>query len=476
MAKDADPVRAAVQAWLDEQWEARQLRPEQVIDRVHDACQAVLGQVPDAKFDAVVAPLLERYTLGSPPDAWSVCKVLDEIMDMVGRPSAVDKGSSPPGPVLRAIGDAAQALSAEYEQKLAELAVYFIELPQYRLAGAEEAIRQLNARLRQVLDTYEGLYKALNRESAESFARLMQLIGTLEGQTTGGRRPAIVGEVLEMLRAYPKKRYQAMIAEFVLSIYRSMLNTAPEYLREVNFCRQRLDSALAEIEGAITTDAGRGTAVGPGRELFPGGGESLDEAAHRLVQTLPPEDLLDLDNRVQQQVRRQFQALVSYCLESQGQTGPLVDLIGQQAEEFMAARLEGATAAEVFFQHFTDDPQGAVRALARAYDEAEPELAVPPAPDAAIDVLAVPAGPEGDCLRVKAREAVPRVDLRPADSIDEVVFYREVCGLSLTDLPQLGPQARDAYQSMLDGDQPPHARFDVKWQQPPARTGLSSHG
>src|SRR4029079_6338062 len=113
---------------------------------------------------------------------------------------------------------------------------------------------------------------------------------------------------------------------------------------------------------------------------------------------------------------------------------------------------------------------------ALAYDEAEPELAVPPAPDAAIDVLAVPAGPEGDCLRVKAREAVPRVDLRPADSIDEVVFYREVCGLSLTDLPQMGPQARDAYQGMLDGDQPPHARYDVKWQLPPARSNLSSRG
>jgi hypothetical protein len=46
------------------------------------------------------------------------------------------------------------------------------------------------------------------------------------------------------------------------------------------------------------------------------------------------------------------------------------------------------------------------------------------------------------------------------------VFYRELHGLALTDLPQLGPQARDAYQQALETDHPPHSRKDVVWQLP----------
>jgi hypothetical protein len=149
--------------------------------------------------------------------------------------------------------------------------------------------------------------------------------------------------------------------------------------------------------------------------------------------------------------------------------GPLLELIGHQSEDYLETRLGHATAAEVFFRHFADDPQAAARTLAQAYDEAAPELTAPPTAPT-IDLLAVPAGLAGERVRTAAHEAVPGVDLQPADSRDEIVFYREVCDLKLADLPQFGPAAREVYQQLLDGDQPPHARNDVKWQLPPARS------
>ncbi len=469
-AKEPGPLRAAVQAWLDEQWDARQLRPEQVIDRIQEACWAALGQSPDAKFDALIDSLAQSGALGSQLDARSVCQVLDKVAGLVGRPPSPGQDAEPPALLQRSVADDVRALSAEYEQRLAEMAIYFIELPQYRLAAAEEAIRQLTDRLQQVLDTYEDLHKALTREAADLYAQLFPMIRALENPGSAGRRAPSAAEALELLRAYPKKRYQALVSGYVLAVYRGMLNAAPEYLREVNFCRQRLGEVLAAVTAAATADAARSPALGPGLDLFPGGGRTLDEAATALAEALSPEQWLELDNRVQHQVRRQFKAVVNYCLESHGHVGPLVDVICQQAEEYLAECLGESGPADVFFQHFAEDPQAAHRAVAHGYDEATPELTEGTAgPGAEVAVLAAPPTPAGEKFRVLAGEAVPGVSFIPAVSPDDLVIYRERYGLALTDLPQLGPAARDAYKQALDSDEPPHTRTDVRWQAPPGR-------
>ena len=48
---------------------------------------------------------------------------------------------------------------------------------------------------------------------------------------------------------------------------------------------------------------------------------------------------------------------------------------------------------------------------------------------------------------------------------DDICFYRELPQVPLTDLPQLGGVAREAYLQM-GADHPPHARTDVSWQPP----------
>jgi hypothetical protein len=50
----------------------------------------------------------------------------------------------------------------------------------------------------------------------------------------------------------------------------------------------------------------------------------------------------------------------------------------------------------------------------------------------------------------------------PASSTDDIVFYREQPHLALTDLPQLGPAARELYQQVLTTEQfGPHSRLDI---------------
>jgi hypothetical protein len=249
-------------------------------------------------------------------------------------------------------------------------------------------------------------------------------------------------------------------------MYRSMVASAPEYLREVNFCRQRLTEAVGLLD--TSTDSTAPPALGPGRDLYAGGKRSADDAAADLVAKLSPDELLEFDNRVQTQVRAQYRAVVNVCLESSGPPAALAELVGREAEEFLDARLGNASAAEAVFEAFAADPQGAHRAVAEAYDEAEPTIDV----DAGtrVDVLAVPPGPGGTEFRRLVADAVPGADLQPADSPDEVVFYRERAGLAVTDLPQFGPAAKATYDAVRDGEFIPHTRGDVTWRPPPGHT------
>jgi serine/threonine protein kinase len=458
-AKDLEPVRPAVTAWLDEQWESRQLAPELLIDRLAAAAEAAIGGPPEAKFDVLIAPADGRMPGSSPLDGRSACLVLNDLAELAGKPQ-LGADDPPPGELQKAIGAAASALTPEYEQKLAELAVHFVELPRHRLAGAEEAVRQLTERLRRAVETYEALAQSLTKEAADAYVKLFPIIGMLDAASSG-KRATLAAEIVELMRTFPKKRYQALLASQVLMTYRRMVSAAPEYLREVTFCRNRLTEAAAHLEQS-GADVGGPSPFGPGRDLFPGGRRGLDEAATDMIAGLSPEDLLDLDNRVQMQVRSQFRAVITYCLESTGSPAPLADLVREQAERFLANRTGSDTAAPAVFAHFSADPQAAQRAATEAFDEAEPMLAQRAGTE--IGVLAAPAGAAGDEFRRIVAEAIPDVELEPADSPDEVVFYRERSGLELTDLPQFGPLAKAAYDAHRDGEHVPHARGDIAWK------------
>jgi eukaryotic-like serine/threonine-protein kinase len=466
MSKDMSKISASITAWLDQEWASRQLQPELLIGRLHEACAAAIGQLPDAKFDSLVTPVMDRVKLGSPIDAYAACTVLDDVFDLVGKPMTKDQMEPTPGLLQKTLGQLASVFSSEYDKKLAELAVHFIEQPGPRLACAEEAIRQLTGRLQTLVKTYESMYLTLETEVGELFKKLFPMIGQLDVGALGTRKSTIATEVLELLRAFPKKRYHAMIAGFALTVYRGMLGTAPEFLREVNYCRERLSEVSLMSEQSAAGESTAASKLGPGRDLFPGGHHDLEEAARSLVADLTPDDLANFDTSVQQRLRKQFHSLVGYCLEQGGHPVPLLEMIELQAEEYLTERLGGQDAAEVFFSHFGSDEQGAHRAIAAGLTEADPDLPIRKPMTRSITVVAAPAGEAGDRFFELTEHSLPEAELLRVPSVDDLVIYREMGNVALADLPPLSPAGREAYQKLCAGDTPPHARQDVKWQLP----------
>ena len=77
-------------------------------------------------------------------------------------------------------------------------------------------------------------------------------------------------------------------------------------------------------------------------------------------------------------------------------------------------------------------------------------------------VLAAPSGPAGDRLRELAGEALSDIEWHSAAGDEDILLYRERINLPLSDLPQLGPLAQDAYRQMSAAEHfTPHCRCDV---------------
>src|SRR5439155_14168970 len=139
-------------------------------------------------------------------------------------------------------------------------------------------------------------------------------------------------------------------------------------------------------------------------------------------------------------------------------------------EAFVGELLGETNAAELFLEQHPDE-EGAADEAAGIFDEAHPELAPHRSShDSEVCVVATPPGPAGDRFRELARAALPDVEVLPAASEDDIVFYREVSHLPIAELEQLGPAGLDAYRQMrATGDFTPHTRTDVDFGAPSSR-------
>jgi hypothetical protein len=153
------------------------------------------------------------------------------------------------------------------------------------------------------------------------------------------------------------------------------------------------------------------------------------------------------------------------CLKPADKAAPFRALLLRKAREFLDTRLDHSDPAAAFFRSRTQAGT-AEQLLAEALDEAVPDLtplgSVRPYE---MTVLGVPPGPEGERLVALVREMVPDMEMTTALLPDDICFYREFPQVLLTDLPQLGGAARDAF-ALMGSDHPAHARTDVTWAQP----------
>lgn len=486
MSKDSKPIREAVRAWVEEQWTQHQLGSSLLVERLSEMSQQEIGRNPEEMFREIA------QSLGQPdpestdkrecfPGPNQIIEALMQFEELLGKPQ--DDGlSETPGRLVIALRDAADKLLQQWGQKLAELPVHLIEAPAFRLAGAEEAIRQMTASIERTLQNHEPLARELSLRALELHDRLRQYLaspnspaaaasrragisGVFRKVSSSSRKSTPLTELQDLLREYAKTMYQSLVLRQVSLVFLTLRGHLADEIREVNFCRNRLGELLRVLEEVADTTQAKSSST---KYLYPAGCSNLNEAVEHFEKQLNEEALNELDARMEAMLKKQFTALVNVCLGGGNAVKNVEAAMRRTAEEFVAGRIGEMNVAEMFLEQHPDDQAAA--ALTDMFDEAAPELpaAAVPAPQGGqsleLCVLAAPSDPAGERLRTLAAEALPNVDWQAAMCEEDILVYRECSNLPLSELPQLGPLAQDAYLQMSNAEHfTPHCRCDVQF-------------
>jgi hypothetical protein len=191
----------------------------------------------------------------------------------------------------------------------------------------------------------------------------------------------------------------------------------------------------------------------------------VEEEAKQLHTSIGPNELLELDRRMQVLNRYQFKALVHVCMTSANILKALAPAMHKEARSYLRSRLGETSITELYLGQFQDGQEDAAERLeddlAAAFELAAPEV-VASSPSSEANYLAVPQDSHEDSLREVAVKAFDGKPVLSVPSSDEITIYREHTLACLADLVQLGPLAHEAYTKVITEERAtPHSRCDI---------------
>jgi eukaryotic-like serine/threonine-protein kinase len=472
MSRDAKGVSRATQIWISEEWKKKELGADQFIAGLRDKCEKELMQAPEDAFQEIIAPLIRRYTelaktvagkKGNVPipdiTATEVENAMTKFEELLGKPQD-DYTSDEPKRLVKAVRAAGAALTAKWEQKLMELPVRLIEQSEFRLAGAEEAVRHVVGAIEQILRHHEPLAKDLGKRASDAYARLQSMS---RPQRPGGRCLVLPPEdTLELLRSYPKWRFQSLMLQCVAAAFVAMRGNLSDELREINFLRVRLTELARMLEAVPEREGADGPAQM--RCLYPAGCISQQEATEQFLSAFTSDLLLELDAKIQEVIRRDYTSLIHVCMTSKNMLKDVESAMIQTAVAFGDAMLSETSVSEILYERYPDTAELGSE-VAELYAKAGPKLSARSTEAGELFVLATPPGAPSEAFTLLANRILPEAQPHRATSHDDIIFYREKVNLSLAEVEQMGPAAQEAYRQMMAMEHfTPHIRTDIDFE------------
>jgi hypothetical protein len=461
LSKETSPeLRAALPDAVEEQWQLRGLHPERLAERLNE----IIVEVAERPVVNRVEEIVEAITAPGPRSATAAVRAstaFERLLKLMGPVP----GFRPNAPVTGAVPDAfdaeAPGLATACEGQVAELVVALIEKPGWRMVAAEELVRIVCDRSRTLFQSYASISQSLLQEALTQFQEVLSIVTGFERRGIQWQKGARLRELQDAIRVYAKTHYQGQLARCLERIYRGIVSASPEYLRDAQYCRDRLAGVAAELDermGAALPSSDSGRTV---RNLLPGGRNSVGEAAAEVVAGFGPAEWHEFERLVQDQVEQRFGSLIEFCMDTGPTPAQFGDVLVAVAEEFLRPRFAYADPAEALLTE-AQTSEAVNEVLADAADASRPPLGAKPGKS--VTVLAVPDSPAG--RRVRELADVVLTGLSPLDvpARDEIVLYQEGRIPSVAHLPQFDPPAREAYLKALAADAvPPHCRFDIAW-------------
>jgi hypothetical protein len=463
IAKDARPVQEAVKAIIQEQWAAQELGAECLISRLRMACERFLGQAPEGSFAALTDPIVQKSGRPTDIDPAELLGAMAQVEQLIGIPSE-SAVLSRAGALEEVIQSEAEALGKEWEQKISRFTVGLIEKPEFRLAGAEEAIRLAGALIDQGISNHEPLLHELSEKAGRGYDRLVFLVANFADIAKGGRRGApLVTELNELLRLYPKWRYQNIILKRVHLTLNTLRGFLSDQLREQHEHRSRLTELLRYFEGfpaTEVTDENR-----HGSHILPQDCITIDDAVNHLFPDMAPSQLEELDVRMQEIIGNHFTSFTNICSASSSQLRNLEISLVEEVIKLIESRLIQSNVVDLFLQRYANET-AALDALSQAFESAAPKLAgFEQSGQSDFAIMVAPDGAQMKALKALTARAIPSCQIVQSSNGETISLYREEVHCGLPNLEHAGPAGEDAYLQMASSDVfPPHCRSDIRWR------------
>ncbi len=459
---DPKALDEAIKTWATDQLNRAELSAEPLAASLREISDHSLGQKADALFDSMEA----RWSKGGPADLRRNPEALPEAMEELEQllgPAEGELSLDLPSPPVIALKEASRVVAEQADARLAEVTLNALAEPHFRFA-CMEAVAQ--ARLGVHLEEAARLHNRASEEKRRQALDLLQQVTALQETLQAsflffpGAKARAAASIVQNLRQYLGTRWDGMAALALSRLFQDLQVNLCKYRRSLDCCQKRIDQFLKTFGPAGINDPCAD--LGLGRYLLPFGCRTLEEAVKRILDSLPPAEESALHADVWDLIRATLRDNVHVCTAPVSLFRGLRERIDREVEKVAEDSLGRAHAAEAYLEQHVDD-SGADDDLTRAFDEAQPELAsLRSAGRQGFCILAVPPGPEGERFRALVRHALPDVPMRAAASTDDIIFYREQPHLCLTDIPQLGPAAREIYQQVLTTEQySPHSRTDI---------------
>jgi hypothetical protein len=206
--------------------------------------------------------------------------------------------------------------------------------------------------------------------------------------------------------------------------------------------------------------------------VLPDAEQDLERAAIRFLQSLTPEQWVNLDRELHERVLLQRGGLNGACTQSGDLTRMLAAPLMTEAINILGEHLPIMDVAQILANEFgisgdvnangTQPTNPLLGEQARTYlDRAVPLLHSKEAKHQQ-GFLLVPASPAGKALGEAVRHALPDIKLVRVPGQADLMFCREQNSLGVEDLRQLLKSSRKAYDAVVSAPATsPHARFDI---------------
>ncbi|HEY2910756.1 MAG TPA: tubulin-like doman-containing protein, partial [Gemmataceae bacterium] len=449
LAPNLKRAREVVPTWAAARWTQFGLDPEAILAHLQQAMELAVGGKVEELIALTTEPLVPRGWLARLPEPEKIQVAVDRLVKLLGPPISVAKRELTIGEA--AVHNAALTAAEGFTVELSVLGHSLVEDPEFRLAGAEEVLRQFLATTDRLMTSYVDDANQAEAKAQTGFECLVQYMHFQKGM----RKPA-AGEMADALRQFPRARYQAFTYRELAGVYKAIREVLAGQLADVADARQRMETAAAVVEPEPID-------VIPGpRRLMPPGCLGVTDAVQRFLAVINDDDLAEIDRRLHTALEPELGGLFQACFDSSTGGEGVVRVLREEARSYLDGRLGEVDLGAMFAERFRSK-QLAEQGVGQAFADAEPEW-VANGPWASTEMVAAssPGGQAGIPVRELLVRAVPVAGLVIAESRDDLTIYRELPLVPISAVPHLGPAGATAYQNLPETLQCSlHTRLDV---------------